>query len=234
MSAGFKKFYATAAAVSTAAGYAVLLDGRAVMTPGRRKLEVPSQKLADAISAEWRAQGAEVRPETMPMTRLANTALDRVGMERAAVVAQIARYAASELLCYRASDPLALTERQAAAWDPWLRWAAERYGAALTTGRGVTFIAQPAEALRRLERASAERTDFELAGIGAAVPVLGSLVLALALAEGRMTASEAFAASEVDERFQREQWGFDAEAEARRLALAAEIDGAERFLRLLD
>jgi chaperone required for assembly of F1-ATPase len=213
-------------------GYSILLDGRTIKTPKRASLAVPTQTLAEAVAEEWRSQGEEIRPPFMHLTKLANTAIDRVRGREAETADQIAAYA-NDLLCYRAEAPEDLAARQAEAWDPLLDWAAEHTGARLNTGTGVGYIVQPEETLAALHRAVSAYDAFQLAALHNAATILGSLVLTLALAESRLDAETAFALSQIDERYQAEKWGADPEASARTGALAAELSAAARFLRLL-
>jgi len=215
-------------------GFGIALDGRPVRTPGGAHIVLPASALAEAVAAEWAAQEGTVRPSTMPMTRLATTAIDRIASERDAMVAQIAAYGGSDLLCYRADAPEALVRRQADAWQPLLDWCAQTYGAELAVTEGVNHVDQPPESLAALRAAVAEMDDYRLAALSQLTAACGSLVLALAVCAGRLDAAEATAASQLEERWQAETWGSDTEAEARRDALAREIADAERFLQLLD
>ncbi len=223
-----KRFYKE---VSVADDFRVLLDGKPIKTPLRATLALSTRALAEAIAEEWRRQGELVQPTTMWLTKLANTAIDRVAGQEEYVVGQTLAYA-NDLLCYRAQAPADLVARQNEGWNPLLEWAAERYGARLLTRAGIVHIAQPEEAVAALRRALAEHDPFVLAAVQAAATVCGSLVLALALADGRLDAGEAFALSHLDERYQAEKWGTDGEAEKRARAMAAELDAAARFMRL--
>ena len=214
-------------------GFGVALDGRKLRTPGKQALIVPSAALAAAIAAEWDAQQGEIRPASMPLFRLAATAIDRTAALRAEVAAEIANYAATDLVCHRASEPPSLTARQQEVWQPLVDWARLRYDAALAVTAGVIPAGQSAAALKALAAAVAALDDFRLTALHALTGASGSLVIALALYEGRLDADAAFAASQLDETFQIEAWGEDAEAAARRLALAADIAAAARFLELL-
>jgi chaperone required for assembly of F1-ATPase len=227
------KFYKDVSVSGQDRAFVVLVDGKPVKTPSRAVLALPSRALADAVADEWRRQDAKIEPAAMPLTGLANTAIDGVPMQRDAVVSHIIRFGRSDLLCYRADAPAALVARQSEAWDPLLAWVAETYGAGLTVGTGVGFIEQAEAALLVFESAVRSRDDFALTALNLAASLTGSLVLALALADGHLDADEAFAAATVDEVFQAEKWGRDAEAEARRERLAAELGAAERFLRFL-
>ncbi len=228
-----KRFYRQAAAVPAAAGYAVTLDGKQVKTPAKNDLIVPSAALAAAIAEEWQAQEGEVRPAAMPLTRLAYTALDREAGQREAIVREVANYAGTDLVCYRAAHPPALAERQQAVWQPLIDWAAWRYEAPLTATCGVIPAGQPAASLDAFAAAVAAHDDFTLAALQAAAGACGSLVIALALFEGRLDPAEAFAASQLDESFQIEAWGEDSEQARRRRGLATDIEAAARFISLL-
>jgi chaperone required for assembly of F1-ATPase len=230
-----KRFYGKAEAVPVTepAGFGVAIDGRILRTPAKRSMVLPTAVLAEAIAAEWQAQTDEVRPHTMPLMRLASTGLDIVEPRRAAVVDEVARYAGTDLVCYRAADPPSLVARQQAMWGPLIDWATLRYDAPLTVTSGVVPVAQPANTLRAFRTAVEAYPTLKLTALQAATAVCGSLVLALALLEGRIDAAEAFAAAQLDESFQIEQWGEDAEASKRRAALAADIEAAARFHALL-
>jgi chaperone required for assembly of F1-ATPase len=213
-------------------GHAVLLDGRPLRTPARAPLRLPAAALAEAVAAEWRAQRDRVRPATMPLTRLASTAIDRVAPQHAAVAGIVAAYGATDLLCYRAAAPAALAARQAAAWDPLLAWAAAALAAPLAVGQGVMPVPQPAAAAPLAARVRACGA-FELAALHDLAALTGSLVLALAVREGRLGAAEAFRLSRIDEDWQAELWGSDAEAAAAAALRAADAEAAGRFLALL-
>lgn len=228
-----KRFYKAAAPVEEGGRYGVALDGRPVRTPGGSPLALRTWKLAKAIAGEWEAQEEEVRPLTMPMMRLAATAIDRIGGERAAIVDQIAAYGGSDLLCYRAEAPEALVERQARLWQPLVDWAAQAYGARLRVTQGILHVEQDRAALDALRDAVAAMDDYRLAALSQLTASSGSLVIALAVVAGRIGADEAAAASHLDEEWQAEQWGQDKEAMDRRRNLAREIAEAERFLDLL-
>jgi chaperone required for assembly of F1-ATPase len=202
-------------------------------TPAGAPFVLPNEKMAEAVAEEWRSQGDTIRPETMLLTKLANTAIDRVRPNREVAIAQILGFARSDLLCYRAEAPGALVSRQAATWDPLLDWARERYGGKLKTASGIGFIEQPREALAALERALAGYDDFALAGLTAAATLLSSAVLALALAEGRLGADDAFAAAQLDEIYQAERWGQDPEAVKQSGRKAEELSRIARFFELI-
>ena len=207
-----KRFWQAATVEACEGGYAVRLDGRPVKTPAKVPLVLPTEALAAIIAAEWQAQEKEVRPETMPATRTANSAIDKVSRHFAEVAEMVAEYGGSDLLCYRAEGPAALTERQAEAWDPLLHWAAERFGAPLRATAGVMHIAQPQPSLAALSAAVHSQSAFELAALHDLVAITGSLVLGLAIAERRLSPEEGFALSRIDEHWQIEQWGADEQA----------------------
>ena len=199
-------------------------------TPAKTPLVVPTEALARMIAAEWDAQDGAVRPETMPATRMANSALDKVAPQFDAVAAMLAEYGGTDLLCYRAPEPEALIARQAAAWDPLLDWAAETFGARLATGRGVMHVAQDADAVARLARPLSDASAFQLAALHDLIAISGSLVLALAVASGRLGAAEAFDLSRIDESWQAEQWGRDEEADALEAVRRTDLAFAAQFL----
>lgn len=199
-------------------------------TPGNQKLTLPTEALAAAIAAEWRAQGEAVRPETMPLTRLANVAAERTPTARAALAAEIKNYGETDLLHHRADGQQELARRQAVAWDPLLAWAEQALGFAAPVVAGVIAPTRDASRLRLLAEAL---EDFRLTALAQATALFGSAVLGFALLQGRLAAAEAFALSRIDEDFQAERWGEDAEAAARAARLLAEAQAVERFLHLL-
>ncbi|MSP83377.1 MAG: ATPase [Alphaproteobacteria bacterium] len=217
-----------------AGGFAVKLDHRPVKTPMRRTLVVPSPALARAIANEWEAQAETIRPQTMPIMRIAATAIDVVGSHRAEVAADIAGYGETDLVCYWAETPPDLAARQARLWQPLLDWAGDRYDARLAMTRGVVPINQPARALAALRRAVETADDWRLAGLAGVVSATGSLVIGLAVAAGRLDADAAFAASQVEETYEIERWGADAEASARRAERHGAMASAARYLALLE
>lgn len=224
-----KRFYSTVTVSS--APYQVLLDAMPLKTPKRAMLLLPTQRLAEAVAGEWRGQGEEIDAHSMVLTKLANTAIDRVAGREAEVAEAVMAYT-TDLLCYRAGAPADLVARQSAGWDPLLAWAAERFGAKLETRTGITHFDQKPEAVAALSAAVSAYDAFGLSALHTAVAILGSLVLGLALAEGRLTAQTAFAASQLDEHYQAEKWGEDQEAAKRAAGLLAELTAVERFLRL--
>lgn len=212
----------------------VLLDGRPVRTPGRAPLVLPTPALAEAVADEWRTVGETLDPRAMPLTGLANAAIDRIAADPAPYVADIARYAETDLTCYRADSPPALVERQRAAWDPLLDWARRRYDVHFETTAGVMHIDQPQATLERLAEAVAARDPFAVTALNVIVSVTGTLVGALALAEGAIDAETLWQAAEVDEIWQAEHWGEDELATRTRDAKRASYDAATRFLAALN
>lgn len=210
----------------------VHLDGQAIMTPRGRLLAVPSADLAEAIAGEWRAQSERVDPATMPMTQLTATALDRVAEARDQIVDALVGYAAADLVCYRATEPADLVVRQHAYWQPLVDWAATRWDAALAVTQGIVPVSQPAEAIAALRAAVERLDDWELTALAAAVPACGSLVIGLALLDGRLDADDAFELSQLDESYQIERWGEDLEAARRRRSVRDEVREAFAFVTL--
>ncbi len=228
-----KRFYKEAAARRETDGHAILLDGKPVRTPAGRRLVLPNQALAEAVAEEWQGQGATIVPAAMPLTAIANTAIDRIALARDDAVTGLMRYAETDLLCYRAEGPADLVARQAVVWQAVLDWASVHLGATLAVTAGVVPVAQPPEALAALRAVLRGYDDFRLAVLSTAVAATGSLILGLALVEGRLSADEAFAAAQLDETYQNEFWGEDPEAAARREGLKADIAAAGALLRLL-
>lgn len=225
-----KRFWTALAVVEAGEGYGVTLDGRPLKTPAKTPLVVPTRALAEGISAEWAAAGETVDPRAMPLTGLANAAIDRASDD---LVAGITRYAESDHLCYRATDPGPLVERQAEAWDALLGWARRRYDVDFATCSGVIHVPQPSETVRKLGHAVANLDRFRLAALSPLVTIGGSLVAALAVLEKVIPPEAAWEAVSLDERWQLEQWGKDAEAEAALDARRHDFLAAARFLDLL-
>jgi len=230
-----KRFYEQVLTATPAdgAGFEVLLDARSVKTPMRKPLQVPGASLAEAIADEWRAQGEKIDVETMPLTRIAATAVDRVADDREGYIDQIAAYGGTDLVCYRAQAPSELVVRQVRVWQPLLDWARDTFGGELVVTDGLLPIDQPPESLAQLRAAVADHDDFEVAALGVATSASGSVIVALALSKGHLDATTAFDVSQLDESYQVEMWGEEAEAQARRDILRAEIDCAAGFLELL-
>jgi chaperone required for assembly of F1-ATPase len=201
-------------------------------TPGSATVVLPTLPLAEAVADEWETQDEKIDSARMPLTTLSHAALDLVGNHRGQVMDRVLGFGRSDLLCYRADAPRQLALRQAKAWDPLLSWVAKTHGVRLQSGAGVSFIEQPVDAALALEKLVASQNDFQLAGLDRAAGLTGSVVLGLALLDGCLTAPEAFAAAQVDEEFQAETWGWDAQADLRRTKLLAELCAVDRFLKL--
>ncbi|MFM9977309.1 MAG: ATP12 family chaperone protein [Sphingomonadaceae bacterium] len=212
----------------TVADRAVRLDGRPVRTPLRAELVLPSAALAEAVAAEWRSVSGEIDPRAMPLTGLANAAIDRPPAPDA-----LASYGESDVLCYRAEEPPELAAREAAAWDPLLDWARVRFDVALTVTTGIIHRDQPRETRARLAAAVGALDRWQRAGLNPLVTIGGSLVTALAVFEGAIDASAAFEATHLDELWQAERWGEDWMATDARLARRGDFEAAARFLALL-
>lgn len=228
-----KRFYKSAETGQLKDGFAVLLDGRTVKTPSGTPLIVPTQELAHAIALEWDAQDEEIRPETMPAQQLAVTAIDGVGRNRVTIVEEILTYAGTDLLCYRAVEPDDLVDRQQEVWQPLLDWARDATGAQFVVTQGVVPVDQPPEAATAFRKIVEAFNDFEIAVLSNLTVATGSMVIALAVMDGRIDGEEAFSASQLDESYQIEKWGEDDEAAARRANLHHDILAADRFLRLI-
>lgn len=211
----------------------IRLDGRALKTPMRADLVLPTASLATAIAEEWRAVEDTIDPRTMPLTGLANAAVDRIAPDIAGFAAGIARFAEGDLLCYRADHPTELIAAQGEAWDPPLDWARARYDVDFAVTAGIGHVDQPAATVQRLATAVTARDAFQLAGLSPLVTLSGSLVLALALAEGAMTEENGWQAAELDELWQVEHWGEDALATSAREDKRRDFRAAARFLALL-
>lgn len=225
-----KRFWKDASTEAVPGGYTVRLDARGVKTPAKTPLVVPTLAMAMAIADEWQAQEGLVRPHTMPLTRMANSALDKVTPLHAQVVAEVAGFGGSDLLCYRAAGPEDLAARQRQGWDPLLDWSALRLDAPLFQTAGVIHIGQPADSLARLTQHVAAQDAFRLTALHDLVAITGSLVLGLAVARQRLSADEAWALSRLDEDWQAEQWGIDEEAaEQASLRHAALLDAARFY-----
>jgi chaperone required for assembly of F1-ATPase len=225
-----KRFYRDVTVDLGEQGHRILLDGRPMRTPAKHSLTAPTAPLAEAIAEEWREQGERIRPDTMPLTRLASTALDRMPAQRQAAIEEVIAYTDTDLVCYRAAEPFELVQRQQHAWQPMLEWLTETYGARLVVTTSILPLVQPPAASALLRRAIEELADWPLVGMHAATTALGSLVLGLGLLHGRLDAEAALAAGLLDELYEIERWGRDAEAERRHQALRRDVSGAARFL----
>lgn len=227
-----KRFWSQAAAEACAGGFTVRLDSRAVKTPAKAALVLPNFSMAQACADEWNAQHGVIKPETMPMTRYANSAIDKVAHHRIEVAAIVSAYGETDLLCYRATDPEGLIARQAIGWNPHLAWAAAELSAPLNVTQGVTPIDQPTESIARLHGLTAALTPFQLAAFHDLVAITGSLILGFCLAKRRLSPDEAFAISRIDEHWQVELWGKDEDAADLETLKNAALARAHRFFGL--
>lgn len=228
-----RRFWTSAEAVADEARWGVRLDERPLRTPGRAPLLVPTAALAEAIAAEWAEAEETIDPRAMPLTGLANAAIDRVAPDRAAFAAGLGKYAEADLACYRAEGPQTLVERQKESWGALLGWARRRFDVDFTTTTGLVHVAQPRPTVERLAHEVAALDAFRLAGLSPLVTIGGSLVAALAVLEGALTPDQAWEAVSIDERWQVEKWGADAEAEAAIANRRRDFLVAARFLELL-
>ena len=226
-----KRFYASVGVREHRSGFAVALDGKLVRTPGRKELTAPERAVAEAVAAEWTAQGAVINPATMPLTRLVNSVLDGVIGNEPAIAADAAKYAGSDLVCYRAEAPKELVALQNQHWDPVLAWAAHDLGCPFVTSVGIAHVTQPPAALATIATTVAAFDAFALAGLHCMTTLMGSVLLALAAARGRLTAEAAWAAAHVDEDWQISLWGQDEEAGARRANRWRDMQAAAMLLR---
>ena len=227
-----KRFYKQAELVDAQDGVGILLDGRPILTPRRRAFVAPTRTLAEAIAAEWEAQGETIDPRNMPLTRLANAVIDAVSENPEPVAEEIAKYLGSDLLFYRAEAPAKLIDRQSQAWDPVLAWARGDFGANFKPTQGVMHVAQPPEAVEALRRAI-PRDPWRLAAVSSITTLTGSTLLALAIAQGAIDIDSAWAAAHVDEDWQMAQWGRDELALERRAYREAEFRAAASVLGLV-
>jgi len=224
-----KRFYTTAA-VTGDGPWGVALDGRPLRTPARAALAVPTRALADAIADEWQGQGERLDPRAMPLTGLANAAIDRVAPDPGHFAGELARFAENELLAYRADGPAALVARQAAIWDPWLAWVRARYDVGFEAVTGIIHRPQPAATLARIAAAYRAFDPFRLAALHPVVTISGSAVVGLAVAAGAMDAGTAWEVGHLDELWQAEQWGKDPLAEAGHKERQRDLAAAAGFL----
>ncbi|WP_205479307.1 ATP12 family protein [Sphingomonas arenae] len=228
-----KRFWKQAAAVESSGEWRIELDGRPVRTPARALLVVRQRAIADAIAAEWQGAGDTVDARAMPMTGLANAAIDRIAPDIESFAAGLAKYGEGDLLTYRADGPQVLVDRQAELWDPLLTWARRSFDIDFVVTTGVTFVSQPDATVSRLAHAVRSLEPFSLAGLSPLVTVGGSLVAALAVAEQAISPEEAWTAVSVDEAWQLEKWGSDAEAEIALENRRLDFLAGARFLELL-
>lgn len=213
--------------------YQIELDARPVRTPAKALLTLPNAVLAEAVAEEWRGQGDKIDPRTMPFTGLANAVIDRVLPDPASFIAPLTAYAETDLVCYRAEEPFALVAKQNQDWNPLMGWAQTRFDVSFRLVRGIIHEHQPVETVERLAAALASRPAWELAPLNPLITITGSLVIALALAEGAISADAAFDAAHLDELWQEEQWGADDFALEARAARRADFRAAARFLALV-
>lgn len=225
-----KRFWTTTATVAVDGGYTIELDGKPVKTPAKSALILPTSAMAAAVAKEWDAQDGKIDPGTMPVTKGANAAIDKVATQKAEVTALLAAYGDSDLLCYRAAGPAALIAQQAAAWDPLLDWAGERFGVRLKSGEGVMHVAQDPDGQARLTAELDAMTAFELAGAHDLIALSGSLIIALAVIDTHISATEGWSISRVDEDWQISQWGEDEEAQAQEKIKRTAFCDAARFI----
>lgn len=228
-----KRFYDQVAIKDEGEGVGVMLDGKPVRTPGKAPFLLPNAALAEAVAAEWRGQGERIDPQTMPLTRLANSVIDGVKGREDAVIGDILNYAGSDLLCYRAEGPKGLVALQTKHWDPILAWAKQDLGAPMRLAEGVMHVEQPQASLDGIKKRLEKFDPWSLAALHVMTGLSGSALLALAVALGRLTPEEAWDAAHVDEDWQIGQWGEDEEAKERRKNRHRDFAAAARVLDLL-
>jgi chaperone required for assembly of F1-ATPase len=229
-----KRFWKAAEAVAAEGGWAVELDGKPLRTPARAPLHVPTQALALAIAAEWNGAPDTFEPRAMPLTGLANAAIDRVSVDVAAFASGLAEYGESDLTCYRAEAPRPLVLQQEQAWDPLLAWGRRRFDVDFRTTCTIVHVAQPTATTERLAHAVAALDPFRLAALSPLVTIGGSLLAGLAVLEGALAPQEAWNAVTIDDRWQLDQWGSDSEAEERLENRRRDFFSAAKFLGLLE
>jgi chaperone required for assembly of F1-ATPase len=224
-----RRFYTSA---TVTADLGIALDGRAVKTPLRSPLRLPTPALAEAVAAEWAGQGAEINPATMILTKLANTAIDRVGPDRARIEAEVLDFANSDLVCYRADRPPDLVQRQRSQWNPVIDWARTALGAPFEVTEGIVHRPQPQQAVAAFALALRDLSDFELAAFHSIMTLTGSALIAMMLARGATVPEAAWLSAHADEDYQIQHWGQDAEAQAKRALRYAEFMACCRFMAL--
>ncbi len=228
-----KRFYKNAAFEPVADRFAIYLDGRSVKTPARNPLSLPTRKLAQAVAAEWEAQGEEIDPQSMPLTRLSEGALDQVVTDRQRIVSRVAAFADSDMLCYRADETQpALIERQIAEWDPLLDWARARYDVSFRLVHGVMHKPQPESTILRLTETMDTQDNFALAAMLSLAGLAGSLVITLAIVEGAYDVQTLWPIINLEELWQEQQWGRDDLAATARGIKQVEFEASARFLEL--
>lgn len=227
-----KRFYKSVGVAAEDAGFSVRLDDRPVKTPAKNQLLLPNRPLADAIAAEWDEQPEDIDAHGMRLTRLANSAIDRVTEHRQAVMAEVAGFADTDLVCYRADEPASLAQRQEEGWGPLVSWAAEHHGIDLVITTSLLPIAQSDGSAKAVQSAIGAFDEFSLAGLHLVTSACGSVVLGLAVADGRIDGAIAWELSLIDETFQIDEWGEDPDATKRRAGLLEDITAAAEYLRL--
>ena len=228
-----KRFYKQVTIEAVESGFEIALDGRILKTPMKTTLILPTQALAKAVAAEWDAQEGDIKPETMPLTKLSNTAIDRVHARRAEVVEEVSGFGGSDLICYRAENPDTLVDLQEKTWGPYVKWVKDTYGVELIVTAGIIHVKQNDHVLAALTRAVESHGSFHLNGLHALTTGLGSLVLGLAYSSGHATFDNIWAASQLDELYQEGEWGTDAEAVAMREVLRDDMEMACRYIEML-
>ncbi len=229
-----QRFYKSVTAEPIESGYGIFLDGRGIRTPVGAYLSVPTESLAQAMADEWAAQEEYIKPHSMLLTGMANTAIDRISNSRLAVIDEMMSYANSDLLCYRAEEPADLVERQAKTWQPLLDWAASTFGVQMIVTEGIIHVDQSKDSLTSLRLVVEKEADFPLTAVSSLTAICGSVIVALAIHFGRLDANQAFEVSQLDETFQIELWGQDYEAHDRRENLQRNISSMAQFLTLLE
>ena len=229
-----KRFWSEVAVSEAEGGFGIALDGRPIKTPARARLVVPARALADAIADEWRNCGEEIEPRGMPLTGLANAAIDRVAADPESFAVGLAKYGEADLTCYRADGPDALVQRQAESWDVLLDWARRRYDVDFKCSAGIMHVAQPDDTIAKLAHAVAILDPFRLAGLSPIVTIGGSLIAGLAVLEEAIPADSAWEAVSLEDRWQAEQWGADDEATAALDGRRADFLASANFLALVD
>lgn len=228
-----KRFYAQAVPEERDDAYVLTLDGRPAHTPARKLVAVPTRALGEALAAEWQAQGAEIDPAAMPLTRLVNSAIDGAAASPQSVIDDLVKYVRSDLICYRAGEPDRLVAEQAAAWDPIIAWVYDAFGARFVLSEGVTFVAQPDAAVSAMRaKFEDEESPFRLAALHVMTTISGSALIALAHASGHLSMEDAWAVAHVDERFQERVWGEDGDALRRRSGRKTDFEAASRLYAL--
>jgi chaperone required for assembly of F1-ATPase len=228
-----KRFYKDVAVAAVPDGFAIMLDGRRVKTPAKADLILPTQAAAEAVAAEWRAQAEDIDPRTMPLTRLVNSAYDGVARDIESVIADIVKYAGSDLVCYRAAEPEGLVAAQSEMWDPLLAFAREELGARFICVEGITFADQPRRAIEAVREAVVQSTGerpLALAALHVMTTLTGSVLLALGVARRELSPDAAWEAAHIDEDFQMRVWGADVEALERRAKRFTEMEAAAKLL----